>query len=83
MNKTLLRYLKKIFTMEKGKWVDELSVALWAYRKTLMKPIGEKPYALAFGSEAQIPIEFELKPLRSNKHAQLEQALNELEEKRE
>ena len=33
-NKMLLGYLKKRLIAEKRKWVDELPIALWAYRTT-------------------------------------------------
>ena len=83
MNKTLLRYLKKCLTPTKGKWVDELPIALWSYRTTPRQPTGETPYALAFGVKAWIPIESGLDPLHSNNPIELLQALEELEEKRE
>ena len=83
MNKTLLRYLKKRLNMEKRKWVDELPISFWAYQTTPRQPKGEKPCALAFGAEAQIPIESRLDPPLSNNPTKLVQALEELEEKRE
>ena len=78
MNKTLLRYLKNILTMVKGKWVDESAIALWAYRTTSRQPTMETPYALAFGVKAWILIEFGLDPLCSNNPTKLLQALEEL-----
>ena len=82
-SKTLLRYLKKRLTTAKGKRVDELPISLWAYRATPRQPTRETPHTLAFGAEARIPIESVLDPLRSNNPAELLQALEELEEKRE
>ena len=84
MNKTLLKYLKKRLTTVKGKWLDELPVALCAYRTTLGLPTGETPYALlAFGVEAWIPIKSGLEPLRAFDPVKLAQSLDELEKKRE
>ena len=39
----------------KGKWVDELSRVLWAYRTTSKRPIGATSFALAYGMEVVIP----------------------------
>ena len=69
--------------MTKGKWVDELPISLWAYRTTIRQPTGETPYALVFGAEVRILIEFGLELLRMNDFAELAQALDELEEKKE
>ena len=54
-NKTLLTALKKRLDTTKGKWVDELSEVLWAYRMTAHKPTGISPFALTYGMEAIIP----------------------------
>ena len=83
MNKTLLGYLKKRLTTTKGKWVDELPIALWAYRTTPKQPTGETPYAFAFGAEALIPFKSGLKTLRINDTFEPSKALDELEEKRD
>ena len=82
-NKTLLDYLKKGLTAAKGKWVDELPIALWAYRTTPKQPAKETLYALAFEAEALILVESGFEPLRSDDASELAQALDELEEKRE
>ena len=82
MNKTLLGYLKKCLPTTKGKWVDKLRIALWAYQTTPRQPIRETPYALAFGAEARILIESGLDQLRSNNPTKLLQTLEELEEKK-
>ena len=63
--------------------MDELLVALWAYRTTPRQPTGETPYTLAFGVESWIPIESGLEPFREFNPAKLAQSLDELEEKRE
>ena len=69
--------------MAKGKWVDELPIALWAYQTTSRQPKGETPYTQAFGAKARIPIKSGIDPLRSNNPVEILQALKELEEKRE
>ena len=81
--KTLLNYLKKLLTAAKGRWVNELPIALWAYHTIPKQPTRETPYALAFGVEALIPIESELENLRTNDTSELSQALDELKEKRD
>ena len=58
-------------------------MALWAYRTTPKQPIGETPYALAFGIEAHILVETGLRPLRVGDPIELAWALDELEERRE
>ena len=71
INKTLLGYLKKRLTTTKGKWVYELPIALWAYRTTQKLPTEETSYALAFGVEALILVEFELETLCINDTSEL------------
>ena len=83
MNKTLLGYLKKRLTRAKSKWVDELPIGLRAYRTTLKQPTEETPYALAFGTEALILVEFRLENLCINDTFKLSQVLDELKEKRD
>ena len=51
----LLTALKKRLDAAKGKWVDEISGVLWAYRTTARRPIGISPFALTYGVEAIIP----------------------------
>ncbi|RVW63279.1 Transposon Tf2-12 polyprotein [Vitis vinifera] len=46
-NKTLLSALKKRLEKAKGKWVEELSGVLWAYRSTLGRPTRNTPFVLA------------------------------------
>ncbi|KAI5312605.1 hypothetical protein L3X38_041778 [Prunus dulcis] len=38
-----------------GKWVDELSKVLWAYRTTKRRSIDETSFSLTYGIEAIIP----------------------------
>ena len=62
---------------------------LWAYRTTQRLPTGETPFALAFGTEAVIPIELKLPSVRvmafdEHQNSQgLKANLDLLEEKRE
>ena len=64
-NKTLLTTLEKRLHSAKGKWAEELSRVLWAYRTTSQKPIGVSPLAFTYGMEAIIPIEIGLPTLRT------------------
>ena len=63
-NKTLSTALKKRLDSAKGKWVEELPGVLWAYRTTARKPTDISPFALAYGTEAVIPIEVGLPTIR-------------------
>ena len=63
-NQILLQGIRTILDRAKGAWVDELYHVLWAYRTTQRVPTGETPFALAFGTEAVIPIELKLPSAR-------------------
>ena len=73
----------------KGTWADELYHVLWAYWTTQRLPIGETPFALAFRTEAVIPIELKLPSARvvtfdeQRNPQDLKANLDLLEEKRE
>ncbi|XP_012858055.1 PREDICTED: uncharacterized protein LOC105977295 [Erythranthe guttata] len=56
-NRTILQHLKTRLGSAKGKWVEELPNALWAYRTTPRAATGESPFNLAFGTEAIAPVE--------------------------
>ncbi|XP_012834007.1 PREDICTED: uncharacterized protein LOC105954870 [Erythranthe guttata] len=56
-NRTILQHLKTRLGSAKGKWVEELPNALWAYRTTPRAATGESPFNLAFGTEAITPVE--------------------------
>jgi len=60
VNKINKFIIKKRLEKVRGKWVDELPLALWAYRTTHKTATGHTPFALAYGSEAVIPVELEV-----------------------
>ena len=67
--------MKKRLERAKGRWVEELPSVLWAYRTTPRRSTGETPFALAYGTEAVIPLEVGLPTLRSEL---FDQGLNEV-----
>ncbi|RVW26664.1 hypothetical protein CK203_096494 [Vitis vinifera] len=58
--------LKERLEQAKGKWVEELPGALWAYRTTPGRPTGNAPFALAYGMDAVIPTEIGLPTIRTD-----------------
>ena len=48
--------MKKRLDDAKGKWVEELPHALWTYRTTPRRSIGEIPFSMTYGVEAVIPL---------------------------
>ena len=56
-NKTLLSALKKRLEQAKGRWVEELSDVLWAYRTTPGRLTGSTLFALAYEMDVVIPTE--------------------------
>ena len=61
---TLKVALKTKLNDLKGKWVEYLPEALWAYRTTRKSTTQETPLALAFGTEAVALVEIGLKSPR-------------------
>ena len=59
-NKTLLNGIKKRLEKAKGRWVEELSSVLWAYRTTPRSFTRETPFSLTYGVEAIIPLKVDL-----------------------
>jgi hypothetical protein len=57
MNKTIFKILKRKLGNKKEDWTDDLPEVLWAYQTTKRTPTKETPYALAFRTEAIIPVE--------------------------
>ena len=64
MIRTLKAALKTKLENLKGKWVEYLLEALWAYRTTRKSSTQETPFALAFGTKAVAPVEVGLKSPR-------------------
>ncbi|XP_050214387.1 uncharacterized protein LOC126665596 [Mercurialis annua] len=56
-NRILLAGLKRRLDECKGRWVEELYSVLWNYRTAPRESTGETPFALAYGTEAVIPVE--------------------------
>ncbi|XP_074377148.1 uncharacterized protein LOC141718668 [Apium graveolens] len=56
-NRTILRGLEKILEESKKTWPDELPKVLWSYRTTPRTGTGETSFKLAYGTEAQLPVE--------------------------
>ena len=87
--RTLKATLKTKLEDLKGKWVEYLPEALWAYRTTCKSATQETPFALAFGTEAVDPVEVGLKSPRielaniEHNEEVLRLNLDLLEEKRE
>ena len=81
--------LKKRLDDAKGRWVEELSNVLWAYRTTLRWLMGETPFAMTYGAEAVIPLEANFLTLRTNSFTPsgndelLGESLDLIEERRE
>lgn len=60
VNKVIKYILKKRLEKAGGKWVDELPIALWAYRTTHKTATGHTPFSLSYGAEAVISVEMEV-----------------------
>ena len=69
-NKTILIALKKRLERAKGKWVDELPVALWAYRTTFRQPTGTTPFTLTYGIKVIILTEIGMPTTRTTVQSQ-------------
>ena len=64
VHQTLVRILWKTVTNSKRDWDNKLTAALWAYRTTYKVTTRMTPFALMYGLEAILPIEFEIQSLR-------------------
>lgn len=88
-NKTIIMTLKKKLESSKAKWVEELSVVLWAFRVTLHDATKETPYSLDYRAEVVVIVEIGLPFLRvqayhnKTNHEALYEVITLLEEKRE
>ena len=89
INKVIVSGLKKRLDDAKGKWVEELSHVLWAYRTTPRKSTGETPFSMTYGAEVVIPLETGFPTLRASSFTSgsndrlLEKSLGLIEERRE
>ncbi|KAK8923848.1 hypothetical protein KSP39_PZI019755 [Platanthera zijinensis] len=63
-NKLIVNLLKKKVINLKGNWAEQLPSVLWALRTTPNSATGETPFKLSHGSEALIPVEFEVRSPR-------------------
>ena len=81
--------LRKCLDDAKGRWVEELLHALWTYRTTPQRSIGETPFSMSYGAEAVILIETGFLTLRTqsfnpnDNDKLLERSLDLIEERRE
>ena len=88
-NKVIVNGLKKILDDAKGRWVEELSHVLWAYRMTLRRSTRETPFIMTFGAKTMIPLEANFPTLRTNSFTPsgndelLGESLDLIEEERE
>lgn len=55
---------KKLFSLCKGKWVDELPKVIWSHNTTASRTIGFTPFRLIYGEEAMVPQEVSHQSLR-------------------
>ena len=59
-NKAIVNGLKKRLEGTKGRWAEEFSNVLWAYRTTSKRFIGKTPFSLTYGRKAVILTEVNL-----------------------
>jgi hypothetical protein len=64
-NKVLEAILTKTVQQHHKDWADRLPEALWAYRTTWRNTTRFTPYELVYGKHVVLPIEFEIKTLRT------------------
>ena len=89
VNKVIVNGLKKRLDDAKGRWVEELSHVLWAYRTIPGRSTGETLFLMSYGAEVVILIEMGFPTLRtqsfnhSHNEELLEKSLDLIEEKRE
>ena len=88
-NKVIVNGLKKRLDDAKGRWVEELSHVLWAYRTTPRRSTGETPFIMTYGAKTMIPLEANFPTLRTNSFTPssndelLGESLDLIEERRE
>ena len=64
MNKIIKHNLKTKLENLKGRWAGDLQEVLWAYKTTARSTTREKPFSLAYGYEAMVPIKIGAGSLR-------------------
>jgi hypothetical protein len=64
-NKVLETILTKTIQLHHKDWADRLPKALWAYQTTWRNTTGFTPYELVYGKHVVLPIEFQIKTLRT------------------
>ena len=64
MNKTIKHNPKTKLKNLKGRWADDLLEVLWAYRTTARLMIEERPFSLAYGYKAMVPVKLGASSLR-------------------
>ena len=57
--------LTKIVQLHQRDWDDRLSKSLWAYKTTWRSTTCLNPYKLVYGKKVTLPIEVEIKTLRT------------------
>ncbi|XP_059629956.1 uncharacterized protein LOC132272908 [Cornus florida] len=56
-NKNLIRILSRTLEENPGTWVEQLRLALWAYRTSTKCSTGQTPFSLVYGTETVLPID--------------------------
>ena len=64
-NKVIKAILTKTTRGHRRDWTDRLHEALWAYQTTWRSKTGFFPYEMVYGKSHVLPIEFEIKTLRT------------------
>jgi hypothetical protein len=64
VNQTLVQILRKTISDSKRDWDTKLTAALWTYRTTYKVTTKATPFALMYGIEVVLSIEFEVPSLR-------------------
>ncbi|XP_021598875.1 uncharacterized protein LOC110604893 [Manihot esculenta] len=59
-NRAILQGLKKRLDGANKNWANKLNSILWAFQTTLRTLTKETPFALAFGTEAVVPVELQV-----------------------
>jgi transposase InsO family protein len=59
---------KTLFSLRKGKWVEELPKVIWSHNTTTSRATGLTPFKLLYGKEAMLPEKAKHQSLRVLKH---------------